>query len=113
MPALVYAPIPPPEPEVIPDPPPVQQPHPDGGLQNVKERVYVFLNRYLKVSPKYSTTHDGELHRELREGVKNLLLDGRRIRTITGWMDMFQRDRVKTHGTLATIPPSLVQDCSF
>jgi hypothetical protein len=42
----------------------VQQPRPDGGLQNVKERVYVFLNRYLKVSPKYSTTHDGELHCE-------------------------------------------------
>jgi hypothetical protein len=63
MPALVYAPIPPPEPEVIPDPPPVLQPRPDGGLQNVKERVYVFMNRYLKISPKYSTTHDGVLHR--------------------------------------------------
>jgi hypothetical protein len=40
---------------------PMLQPRLDGG--NVKERVYVFLNRHLNISPKYSTTHDGEIHR--------------------------------------------------
>jgi hypothetical protein len=31
--------------------------------ENVKERVYVFLNRHLNISLKYSTTHEGEIHR--------------------------------------------------
>jgi hypothetical protein len=52
MPDLEYAPLPPPEPVVIPDPLPVLQPRPCGGIENVKERIYVFFNRHLKVSPK-------------------------------------------------------------
>jgi hypothetical protein len=61
---LEYAPLPPPEPEVVPDPTPVLQLRPGGGIENVKERIYVFFNRHLKVSPKYTTTHDVELHLE-------------------------------------------------
>lgn len=49
-----------PEPQVMPDPLPVLQPRPGGGIENVKERIFAFLNQHLKVGPKYTATHDGE-----------------------------------------------------
>ncbi|EFX77311.1 hypothetical protein DAPPUDRAFT_106275 [Daphnia pulex] len=52
------APIPVPEPVVIPAPPPVLQPRTGGGIENVKELIFRFFCRHLKVSPQYTSTRD-------------------------------------------------------
>jgi hypothetical protein len=42
----------------VPAPPPVQQPRTGGGIENVRELIYRFFCRHLKVSPEYTSTRD-------------------------------------------------------